>query len=295
MAIHENEKISDNILKNRITLSIISILFCLTVMISSAFAFFNCNLKQEFTMRAAKWEILVEDANGNIVGPGYTCPPGVADEIHEFTISSIGTAEKGYCIINITNAANETETYYTNSFDDSITVKIQAIAGTKVQFAPYWGSPVNYGVRSVSMGTIYHSFTPPPPEETLGEGSSDNGDKSSSTGQSESGETSTESSDNKSANDTSSSNEGESAASESESSSASNESTSHSVSESSSSPSESSPFASSESSSASSSAFSTNSGSSSSESSSAPVSSSEGSTTSSGGESSSASSAGGEE
>lgn len=240
LAIPENEKISDNIFNNRIAISIISILFCLTVMISSAFAFFNFNIKKDFTMQAAEWKIRVEDANKNDFGLDYICPSGVGDEIHKFTIYRDGTAEKGYCVIKITNAADETETYYTDSFEEKINISIQAIAGTSVKFIPRWGKPVNYGVRSVSTGTIYHSFTPPP-EETSGEGSSDDSDGDSTAQQSDSVETSTESTENKSvdnisstAEDNSSPGEGEPSAPESESPAPSKENSAPSTSESSS-------------------------------------------------------------
>lgn len=173
--IEHNEKISDRVFKTRIALSVIAIISCLTIMISTAMAFFNSNITQNFTMTAAKWDIRIENSQGDEIGGTYVCP-ATEDEIHEFVIFSSGTATNGYCIIKITDEDENTESYSTPVFKDKKTVKIQAVAGCKIKFIPKWGSPDDYDIDEADIvrGTIRHSFTPPPPEESP----SDNGESS---------------------------------------------------------------------------------------------------------------------
>lgn len=132
-------------------------------MISTAFAFFYSNLKQNFTMHAAVWDIdiYVKDSNGTEIQSGYTytCQRSLEEgEVYKFTLSPSGTATEGYCIIKITNLADETELYYTNSFKTDKTIKIRAVAGCEISFVPKWGKPDKYGITEC-YENIDHSHT----------------------------------------------------------------------------------------------------------------------------------------
>lgn len=167
--IPKDEKMSEKIFNTRITLSVIAILSCLTVMLSTAFALFNSNLTQEFTMSAAVWDVDVEERSFGEVLSVYTCPP-IEGEMHKFTIFSCGTATKGYCIIRIRDLEGEIKEYCTPPFTGNMYVNIQAVAGCEIRFVPRWGTPGNYGLYDICDGTITHSFTPPPEENSTEDG-----------------------------------------------------------------------------------------------------------------------------
>lgn len=170
--IPNDKKISDNVLKSRVILSLIVTLSCIAVMISTAFAFFRIDMEKNYAMRSAVWNIEVVETSYGRVSSVYECTrTPQEDEMHKFILSSRGTASKGFCVIIITNPDGDIEKYYTNSFTDKIAVSIQAVAGCKIKFVPKWGTPNNYGHINTCGGTIYHSHTPPPPplEETSDE------------------------------------------------------------------------------------------------------------------------------
>ncbi len=149
--IPKDEIISESVFKSRILLSVIAILSCLTIMISTAFAFFNVSLTRNFEMYAAVWDVSVKEETKE------------SDNLRKFILSSCGTATEGYCKIQITNPDNVTEEYYTTSFEGDIVVNIQSANGCKIEFFPMWGKPANYGVTETydDGGTIIfnHSNT----------------------------------------------------------------------------------------------------------------------------------------
>ncbi len=168
--IPENDKISDSILKSRIILSALVILACITVMISTAFAFFRIDMEKNYEMRSAVWNIAVEETSQGRVLSTYKCARTPEEgEMHEFILSARGsTATMGYCVIKITSPEGETKEYYTPSFkrNETRTIEIQAVAGCEIKFEPRWGKSVKYRTAELSGGTIIHSFTPPPEEPT---------------------------------------------------------------------------------------------------------------------------------
>ncbi len=170
--ITQDEKMTDGVFSMRITMSVIAILTCMTVMFSTAFAFFSSNLTKNFTMRAAVWDVFVtEESSGGVSNP-YECPL-VADEVHKFTISRTGaaTATEGYCEIRITGVDGVTESFYTASFDNEFKINIQAVEGTEIEFLPWWGKPANYDIISVFMDgdTFTHSYTEAEEADTASE------------------------------------------------------------------------------------------------------------------------------
>ncbi|MBR5156625.1 MAG: hypothetical protein IKW59_02545 [Clostridia bacterium] len=177
LKVSENEKISDSVFKSRIILSVIAILACMTMMVSTAFAFFSSNTSKSFTMNAAVWDIDVKEKNYGRISSVYTCLQ-TEGEVHEFTLSPCGTASQGYCIIEIKSPEGDVKEYCTTAFKGEKTLKIQAVAGCAISFIPRWGKPDNYNINELCGGNIIHSFTPPP-EETSEE--DDKTDKSSET------------------------------------------------------------------------------------------------------------------
>jgi hypothetical protein len=137
-------------------------------MVSSAFALFSSSWNTDFTMEAAKWNVAIETPGGDWISRSteYKCPE-TENEIHEFILTRTGSATSGYCEI-IIDGAQGIAKHYTGAFEDEMKVKIQAVAGTKVQFVPRWGKPADYGHKEVyRSGVLYYSHTePPPPEDT---------------------------------------------------------------------------------------------------------------------------------
>ncbi len=166
--IPENEKISDSILKSRIILSAIVILSCITVMISTAIAFFRVDMEKNYEMRSAVWDIAVEEKELGKVSSFYKCARTPEEgEWHEFTIYARGTASEGYCEIIIKSPDGKTDKYYTDIFTDETTVSIQAVSDCEIKFNPKWGNPVK---RRSAKGPIVHSYTEPESEEPTTEG-----------------------------------------------------------------------------------------------------------------------------
>ena len=157
--IPNDAQISDSVLKSRILLSAIAILACLTIMLSTAFAFFSTNFKTDFsTMVAATWDV-------------YGSETAVEGEVHAYTLSSSGTATEGYCIITVTDKANKETMYYTGSFREEMTIKIQMTPDCKVDFDGRWGNPSKARIISKLYkdgDTIQHSFTPEEPSNEKG-------------------------------------------------------------------------------------------------------------------------------
>ncbi len=166
--ISDDKKISENVFKSRIILSVITILSSVAVMVSTAFAFFNSNLTKEFTMHAAVWDVaVVETISQERTSSSYMCTRTPEEgEMYEFTISRRGTATEGYCEIIITSPDGKTDKYYTNAFADEITVSIQAVAGCEIQFIPKWGIPGDNAFAALCNENISHSFTQPSSQET---------------------------------------------------------------------------------------------------------------------------------
>ncbi len=185
--ISDDRKIAENVFKSRIILSVITILSSVTVMVSTAFAFFNSNLTKDFTMHAAVWDIdVVETISQERISSSYKCIRTPEEgEMYEFTISPRGTATEGYCEIIITSPDGKTDKYYINTFADQITVSIQAVAGCEIQFIPKWGIPDNYGSAILCNESIFHSFTQPSSDETPAE----DGEASDSSSETDSEET----------------------------------------------------------------------------------------------------------
>lgn len=129
------ERLTEKAFCRRIVLSILTILACAAMMASSAYALFFENISaKNSTLVGAYYTVEVTNtANNTLVAPLAN------EDKHVFTITSRGTASKGYCQIGVNN-----NTYYTVEIpkDQSITLTIQAARDSIITFTPRWGAPI---------------------------------------------------------------------------------------------------------------------------------------------------------
>ena len=154
--IPKNDKLSDKVFGCRMAVSLLSILVCLTVMVSSTLALFYMDVRTKFsTIQSAYYSVTV---NGEAPGSTYTCPLAL-DDRHTFAIEADGTATTGYCVVEVGG-----DVYYTEPIpqDSSLTLTVQAAKGVEITITPQWGLiPATYGHRSnMAADEIIHSRTP---------------------------------------------------------------------------------------------------------------------------------------
>lgn len=163
----KHSKIPDKVFDVRIALSMLIIVFCMTFMLSSAFAFFSDDVEAEVsTLKGAYYTVNVDlaDSDGNYV------TPLALEDVHTFIISAEGTASTGYCEVEINGTS-----YYTHQITpgEELRLTVIAAADTKIKFIPQWGTCAyeeTYGERVAAVyslrggssdgGIIEHSTTP---------------------------------------------------------------------------------------------------------------------------------------
>ncbi len=151
--IPKHEKLRDKVFRCRMVLSLLSIVACLTMLVSSTFALFHMSISSNnSTIESAYYSVQIEDIDNNT----YTCPL-VSDDKHTFTIKAEGTASTGYCKIQVGD-----QTYYTEQIAQgtSLELTIQAAEGTVINFTPQWGTSSYFVSERTCGNVISHSTTP---------------------------------------------------------------------------------------------------------------------------------------
>ncbi len=164
---NDTQKMSELVFKTKMTVAILTILACIAVMLSTAFALFSSTTGYSAKLESAVWRVLVE-ADGGFVNGSYTCSQAEnGSDSYFFTISPSGTkGASGYCVITITDPDGNPTIYNTAKFSSDIEVNITAADGCTISFAPHWGDPVNFGAANILRGNaIFHSVTPVVEEE----------------------------------------------------------------------------------------------------------------------------------
>ena len=152
----------------KLILSLMCIIGCVGMMVSSALAFFVSNAQSTGNViKAGKFEVEVYAVECGCAG-GCSFTACTADQdMHKYNIVPSGTA-KGYAKIILDNGVERTE-QYTEQLTSPITITVQAMPGTNVIVKSFWGD-VNNNVVSrnelISDGAfIFHSISLPPEEE----------------------------------------------------------------------------------------------------------------------------------
>lgn len=150
--ISDDKNLSEQAFRLRMASSIVSIIACLVVMVSSAFALFRSEVSTDNSrLLGAYYFVSVEGADENGT---YICHSAAEDK-HTFEIKAGGTATTGYCKIQVGD-----DVYYTEQIKSgsSFFITVQAVEGTVITFTPQWGPMHN---NSVTDGyEIFHSSTP---------------------------------------------------------------------------------------------------------------------------------------
>ena len=156
----KQETLSDAVFRCRMTTSIVTILACTAVMVSSAFALFYSEVStSDSTLQSAYYDISVSPA----VDHSYLAPLAYEDQ-HHFVITAVGTASTGYCVITVDDAIYTTPAIPRG---ESLQVTVTAAAAAQITFTPVWGaSPTPQVLTDLSapqdsaVMEIYHSETP---------------------------------------------------------------------------------------------------------------------------------------
>ena len=149
------ERLTEKAFCRKMTLFFLTILACAAMMASSAYALFFKHISaQNSTLVGAYYTVEVTNtANNTLVAPlAY-------EDMHIFTITSRGTASKGYCKIGVND-----NTYYTVEIpkDQSITITIKAARDSVITFTPQWGAQTEI-IASMAYkdgDTVIDSVTP---------------------------------------------------------------------------------------------------------------------------------------
>ncbi len=134
-----DKNLTEKVFYAKLTASILSILFCVTMMISSAFAWFSATETfPEHELVAASFSLSITDSSGFSVSESYLAPLRYED-LHTFILTGTGTATGGYCKI-VVESADAASEYYTTSIDKntSTPVNIRASRGSIITFYPMW-------------------------------------------------------------------------------------------------------------------------------------------------------------
>lgn len=147
-------KLTDKIFVRRIAVGIISIVFCLSAMGFSAYAFFTSNVTSaKNTLTAATYEVsatIKEKGNaGAEVGPiqGTTNVYMLnAENTYEVQLTAEGNTQNGYCKIEILDGVDIVETYYTKplSPNSQMTFDITCYQAGTIRITSNWGSYSGY-------------------------------------------------------------------------------------------------------------------------------------------------------
>lgn len=145
--------VSDKVFRFRMTFSLLTILACLTIMVSSAFALFFTDITTDVsTLKGAYYSVTVDNAaNGT-----YICPL-VYEDKHIFEIKAEGTATTGYCKIQV-----DDQVYYTDQIPQGgvLFLTVKAAKDTVITFTPQWGTSSYYINEDTCGDVITYSSTP---------------------------------------------------------------------------------------------------------------------------------------
>ncbi len=150
--ISQHEKLPDKVFRCRMAISLLTILACTAVMVTSTFALFYMGVSTEnSTIASAFYSVTVGDTEES----KYICPL-VYEDKHTFEIKADGTATTGYCKIQVGE-----QIYYTEQIPQgsSLMMTVQAAQGTPIIFAPQWGTSSNYLNVDLCVDEIIHSAT----------------------------------------------------------------------------------------------------------------------------------------
>lgn len=147
--IPKHEKLTEKVFRCRMAISLLTMLACTAVLITSTWAWFNMSVTtQPSTIETAYYSVTVDNAENGV----YICPLTYEDK-HTFEIEAGGTATTGYCKIQVGE-----QSYYTEQIPQgsSLLLTVQAARGTVITFTSQWGS-----TNELPCGNeIIHSVTP---------------------------------------------------------------------------------------------------------------------------------------
>lgn len=147
--IPKHEKLTEKVFRCRMAVSLLTMLACTVVLITSTWAWFTMNVTtQATTVASAYYSVTVDNAENGV----YICPLTYEDK-HAFEIEAGGTATTGYCKIQVGE-----QSYYTEQIPQgsSLLLTVQAAKGTPIIFTPGWGT-----LSEETCGNeIIHSATP---------------------------------------------------------------------------------------------------------------------------------------
>lgn len=151
--IPKHEKLTEKVFRCRMITSLLTILACTAVLITSTWAWFTMNVTtQATTVASAYYSVSVDKAENGV----YICPLTYEDK-HEFVITANGTATTGYCKIQVGES-----TYYTEQIfqGQSLVLTVQAAKDTVITFTPGWGTLSDFTDELPCGNEIIHSATP---------------------------------------------------------------------------------------------------------------------------------------
>ncbi len=136
-------------------LALLSIFFCLSAMLSSAFAFLTVERDTGYSvLSAAYYSITVDKAPEGV----YVCPVEYEDT-HVFVLRAEGTATTGYCKVQVGDTV-----YYTPQIVPGciFSLRVQAAKDTRITFTPIWGlkPAANLSLYNPTEAVFRHSETP---------------------------------------------------------------------------------------------------------------------------------------
>ncbi len=150
------ERLTEKAFCRKMTLFFLTILACVAMMASSAYALFFKHISaQNSTLVGAYYTIEVSNTDNNTL-----IAPLATDDIYIFQINAVGTASTGYCRIQI-----DDRVYYTEQIPQgkSITLTVQAACDSKITFTPGWGTSAEYLQCATKLkdGDLLHDSVTP--------------------------------------------------------------------------------------------------------------------------------------
>ncbi len=149
----ESGKLTEKAFVRCIAVGIISIVFCLSAMGISAYAFFTSNVTSaKNTLTAATYEVnavVKEGAESAVMPVQGTTNVYVlnAENIYEVQLTAVGNAQNGYCKIELLDGANVVETYYTKPLppnSENLIFNITCYQEATIRITSNWGSYAGY-------------------------------------------------------------------------------------------------------------------------------------------------------
>ena len=175
---NDEHKFSEREFRTRIAVSLFCIVACMAAMLSSAYAWFLVGISSEQNViSSANYLIEVEAENtGMSKEKGcytYICGVAAEDE-HFFAITATGTAQNGYCEINIKEKIVDADgnvtyqngdTYKTGAIaqGNTLNVCVRAAQNCRIEFVPVWCAAETatiFSLRRPQTFYIDHSTTP---------------------------------------------------------------------------------------------------------------------------------------